>query len=76
MRVYLWRSLCCAVLLWPAASRAEVNELRIPLGAGGVGFLPYLVMEKQGLIERDWKRIRPSARGQRFLNELLELFLR
>jgi oxygen-independent coproporphyrinogen-3 oxidase len=32
--------------------------------------------EKQGLIERDWKRIRPSARGQRFLNELLELFLR
>jgi oxygen-independent coproporphyrinogen-3 oxidase len=32
--------------------------------------------EKQGLIERDWKRIRPSARGQRFLNELLEMFLR
>jgi len=52
MRVYLWRSLCCAVLLWAAASRAEVNELRIPLGAGGVGFLPYLVMEKQGLIEQ------------------------
>ena len=31
--------------------------------------------EQQGLIERDWKRIRPSAKGQRFLNELLELFL-
>jgi putative oxygen-independent coproporphyrinogen III oxidase len=31
--------------------------------------------EKQGLIERDWKRIRPTARGQRFLNTLFELFL-
>jgi oxygen-independent coproporphyrinogen-3 oxidase len=31
--------------------------------------------ERQGLIERDWQRIRPSAKGQRFLNELLELFL-
>jgi oxygen-independent coproporphyrinogen-3 oxidase len=31
--------------------------------------------ENQGLIERDWKRIRPSARGRLFLNELLELFL-
>src|SRR6267143_1307512 len=31
--------------------------------------------EKQGLIERDWKRIRPSARGRLFLNELLQIFL-
>jgi oxygen-independent coproporphyrinogen-3 oxidase len=31
--------------------------------------------EHKNLIERDWKRIRPTARGQRFLNELLELFL-
>jgi len=31
--------------------------------------------EEKGLLERDWKRIRPTARGQRFLNELLELFL-
>ena len=31
--------------------------------------------EAKGLIERDWKRIRPTARGQRFLNELLQLFL-
>lgn len=31
--------------------------------------------EGKGLIERDWKRIRPTVRGQRFLNELLELFL-
>ncbi len=31
--------------------------------------------ERKGLLERDWKRIRPSERGRLFLNELLELFL-
>ena len=36
---------------------------------------PLQVAEEKGLIERDLKRIRPSEKGQRFLNELLELFL-
>ena len=31
--------------------------------------------EALGLLERDWQTIRPTPRGQRFLNELLELFL-
>jgi oxygen-independent coproporphyrinogen-3 oxidase len=31
--------------------------------------------ESQGLLQRDLKRIRPTERGQRFLNELLALFL-
>jgi coproporphyrinogen III oxidase-like Fe-S oxidoreductase len=31
--------------------------------------------EEEGLLERDWQRIRPTERGRRFLNELLELFL-
>ena len=31
--------------------------------------------EHRGLLERDWKRIRPTVRGQRFLNELMEVFL-
>ena len=31
--------------------------------------------EARGLLERDAQRIRPSARGRLFLNELLELFL-
>jgi putative oxygen-independent coproporphyrinogen III oxidase len=31
--------------------------------------------ERKGLLERDWRRIRPTERGRRFLNELLELFL-
>ena len=31
--------------------------------------------EALGLLERDWKTLRPTLKGQRFLNELLELFL-
>ncbi|TAK86949.1 MAG: oxygen-independent coproporphyrinogen III oxidase-like protein [Betaproteobacteria bacterium] len=31
--------------------------------------------ESKGLLERDWKSIRPTARGRRFLNELLQGFL-
>jgi putative oxygen-independent coproporphyrinogen III oxidase len=31
--------------------------------------------EREGLLERDLKRLRPTERGQRFLNELLALFL-
>jgi oxygen-independent coproporphyrinogen-3 oxidase len=32
-------------------------------------------VEKRGLVARDWKRIRPTERGRRFLNDLLEAFL-
>ncbi len=31
--------------------------------------------ERKGLVEGDWQRLRPTARGSLFLNELLELFL-
>jgi len=31
--------------------------------------------EAEGLLERDWQRVRPTARGRLFLNELLEKFL-
>lgn len=31
--------------------------------------------EDQGYIERDWQRVRPTERGQRFLNEVVGLFL-
>jgi coproporphyrinogen III oxidase-like Fe-S oxidoreductase len=33
------------------------------------------VAEGKGLLERDWKRIRPTERGRHFLNELLGAFL-
>jgi putative oxygen-independent coproporphyrinogen III oxidase len=31
--------------------------------------------ESLGLLERDWQTLRPTSRGQRFLNDLVELFL-
>jgi NitT/TauT family transport system substrate-binding protein len=36
-------------------ANAETSEIRIPRGAGGIGFLPLLVMEKNGLIEKNAK---------------------
>ena len=39
-------------VLIAASLSAEVSELRFPIGAGGVGFLPLLVMQKYGLIEK------------------------
>jgi NitT/TauT family transport system substrate-binding protein len=44
--------LCAAALLWPTFASAEVEVIKIPRGAGGVGFLPLLVMEQRGLIEQ------------------------
>ncbi|MEQ1580289.1 MAG: ABC transporter substrate-binding protein [Steroidobacteraceae bacterium] len=38
--------------LAPFAVRAEVSEVKIPLGAGGFGFLPLNMMQKYGLIEK------------------------
>jgi NitT/TauT family transport system substrate-binding protein len=52
MRRRLAVLLSAAVLLAPAVGRAEVDVVRIPQGAGGIGFLPLLVMEKKGLIEQ------------------------
>jgi len=42
-----------------------VHALRKPLEAA----------ERSGLIERDHVRVRPTLRGQRFLNDLLQIFL-
>jgi oxygen-independent coproporphyrinogen-3 oxidase len=36
---------------------------------------PLSEMERKGLLERDWKHLRPTERGRRFLNDLLEAFL-
>jgi NitT/TauT family transport system substrate-binding protein len=43
------------ITLIATLGQAEVNEIRIPTGAGGVGFLPLLVMEKYQLIEKHAK---------------------
>lgn len=41
-----------AIGLAAACASRPAGEVRIPRGAGGVGFLPLLVMEKHGLIEK------------------------
>jgi putative oxygen-independent coproporphyrinogen III oxidase len=65
-----------------------LNALRLPCGFSIALFqertgLPFTVIssqlkaaEEKGLLERDLKQVRPTDKGQRFLNELLELFLR
>ena len=64
-----------------------LNALRLVEGFPSALFaertgLPITVVEREleaaeakGLLERDWKRIRPTVRGRRFLNELLQSFL-
>jgi ABC-type nitrate/sulfonate/bicarbonate transport system substrate-binding protein len=52
MRGTLALIVSCWALLWPIAAMAETDVIRIPRGAGGVGFLPLLVMEQKGLVEK------------------------
>jgi oxygen-independent coproporphyrinogen-3 oxidase len=49
---------------------AERTGLPITAAARGLA-----EAESRGLIERDHERIRPTERGRRFLNDLLEIFL-
>lgn len=42
-----------AIALMPLSARAEVSELKVPLGAGGFGFLPLHMMKKYELIEKE-----------------------
>ena len=47
--------LASALLLSPA--RAEVDVVKIPKGAGGVGFLPLIVMEEKKLVELEAQKM-------------------
>ncbi|WP_374441068.1 ABC transporter substrate-binding protein [Stella sp.] len=49
-----WKALvaAAAVAVAPMAASAEVSELKIPLGAGGFGFLPLHMMQEHKLIEK------------------------
>src|SRR5688572_30959967 len=49
LRTIAAAALCLAVF---GCGGRSANEIRIPRGAGGVGFLPLLVMEKHRLIEK------------------------
>jgi NitT/TauT family transport system substrate-binding protein len=50
----IWNALvvALAIAIGPPGAHAEVSELRIPLGAGGFGFLPLNMMQKYNLIEK------------------------
>src|SRR5471030_3268214 len=41
-----------ALTLPPVSAKAEIAEMRVPLGAGGFGFLPLHMMKQYGLIEK------------------------
>jgi NitT/TauT family transport system substrate-binding protein len=45
-------TLLLAGAIFAGCGSRPVGEVRIPRGAGGIGFLPLLVMEKRGLIEK------------------------
>jgi NitT/TauT family transport system substrate-binding protein len=41
-----------ALAIMPIPVKAEISEMRVPLGAGGFGFLPLHIMKQYGLIEK------------------------
>src|SRR5690606_20987278 len=52
MKKFALSALASAALALSLPAQAEVSELKIPLGAGGFGFLPLHMMQKHGLIEK------------------------
>jgi NitT/TauT family transport system substrate-binding protein len=51
------RLLLAALLLAPSLAHAEVDVVKIPKGAGGVGFLPLVVMEELRLVEQEAQKM-------------------
>jgi NitT/TauT family transport system substrate-binding protein len=52
MKRFFGLFLAAALAAVPIAAQAETKELRIPLGAGGFGFLPLHMMKEHKLIEK------------------------
>jgi NitT/TauT family transport system substrate-binding protein len=52
MKKHCFQVLLMAACLSSSAVWAEVSELRVPLGAGGFGFLPLHIMKTHNLIEK------------------------
>jgi NitT/TauT family transport system substrate-binding protein len=57
-------ALAGALLLWPALAAAEIDTVKIPKGAGGVGFLPLIVMEQKGLVEQKAREMGLSLKAE------------
>ena len=56
MRIFLIASLIALAACTAPHRTGEALEIRIPTGAGGVGFLPLMVMEKYHLIEEQARK--------------------
>jgi sulfonate transport system substrate-binding protein len=52
VRIIIALALLGALVAAPRPAVAEVSEIKVPLGAGGFGFLPLHMMKKYGLIEK------------------------
>jgi len=50
-------TLLAALLVLPVLAHAEVEVVKIPKGAGGVGFLPLVVMEEMKLVEQEAQKM-------------------
>jgi ABC-type nitrate/sulfonate/bicarbonate transport system substrate-binding protein len=46
-------TLVAALVAFSGVAHAEVDVVKIPKGAGGVGFLPLIVMEEKKLVEAE-----------------------
>ena len=49
--------LIALLLLLPTLAHGEVDVVKIPKGAGGVGFLPLVVMEEKKLVEQEAQKM-------------------
>ena len=57
MKKKIFSLLLASVAALPLSLRAEVAEIRVPLGAGGFGFLPLHIMQKQNLVEKQAEKL-------------------
>jgi NitT/TauT family transport system substrate-binding protein len=57
LKAMMKRLLLAILLLAPSLAHAEVDVVKIPKGAGGVGFLPLVVMEELKLVEQEAQKM-------------------
>ena len=61
------RFLLAALLLVPSLAHAEVDVVKIPKGAGGVGFLALTVMEEKKLVEAEASKMGLNLKAEYIL---------
>ena len=61
------RVLFAALLFAPTLAHAEVDVVKIPKGAGGVGFLALTVMEEKKLVEAEAQKMGLNLKAEYIL---------